>query len=93
MTPDAKGDDELVRGNGPKHGPDIGGGLLKADGEPLKHCVEGESQHSEEVSEARQGCFIYSSKPHNTQFPITLIVMMSVLSVDNAMHCNGGGDE
>ena len=53
MKPDAKGDDELVRGDGPEHGPDISGGLLEADGEPLKDSVEGESQHSEEVSEAR----------------------------------------
>ena len=53
MKPDAKGDDELVRGDGPEHGPDISGGLLEADGEPLKHCVEGEGQHSKEVSEAR----------------------------------------
>ena len=39
-----------MRGDGPKHGPDIGGRLLEADGEPLKHCVERESQHREEVS-------------------------------------------
>ena len=46
----AKGDDELVGGNGPEHGPDIRVGLLEADGEPLKHRVEGEGQHREEVS-------------------------------------------
>ena len=56
--PDAKGDDELVCGDGPKHGPDISGGLLEADGEPLKHRVEGEGQHREEVSEVNVD-FIY----------------------------------
>ena len=36
-------------GDGPEHGPDVGVGLLEPDGEPLKHGVEGEGQHSEEV--------------------------------------------
>ena len=45
-------------GNGPEHGPDIRVGLLEADGEPLKHRVEGEGQHREEVSEVKVD-FIY----------------------------------
>ena len=54
LDADAEGDDELVRGNGAEHVPNLGRSFLHADGDALKDAVEGEGQDGQDVAHVGQ---------------------------------------